>query len=258
MTLGLSVVLAGQRSLRDQRTDAQIVGLVGEVRQLLVRDGQIGAQLRQTLAHGAESAFNEDGHAGIVWVDPGLLLSARSDGDWSGDADSDRLVPMRSDIGAVLICLASLLPMAACGDDSPKAECGPSTVEQVDSRLYHLLPTSPSPSYLTDPPTSGPHVSGLRVTGVQSRVLTGIEQVSTLELNIVIVQYGSKLAADDRAGLERLAGDEVTVAPSGVDDDRVIVTGWMTKMTCAGSNPDAVTAFIAAYRKSSIAPGPGN
>lgn len=165
---------------------------------------------------------------------------------------------MKFALGAALVCLGSVLPLTSCGDDTPSADCGPSTVEQVDSRLYHLLPSSPSPSYLTDPPTSGPHVSGLRVTGVQNRALTGIEQVSTLELNIVIVQYGSAISADDRAGLERLAGDQVTVAPSGKDDDRVIVTGWMTKMTCVGASPDAVTAFIASYRKSSTAPGPGN
>jgi len=159
---------------------------------------------------------------------------------------------------AALICLATVSGLPACGDDTTAAECGPSTVEQVDPRLYHLLPDTPAPSYLTDPPTSGPHISGLRMTGVQTRTLTGIEQVSTLELNIVIVQYGSRVPAEDRSRLEALAGDDITVAPSGRDDDKVIATGWMTKMTCVGASPDAITEFVSDYRKTSAAPGPGN
>lgn len=157
-----------------------------------------------------------------------------------------------------LACVGTMVGVPACGEDGSAAACGPTTVEQVDPRLYHLLPNTPAPSYLTDPPTSGPHIAGLRVSGVQTKPLTGVEQVSTLELNIVIVQYGAKISAEDRTALERLAGDQLTVAPSGKDDDRVIATGWMTKMTCIGANPDAIGAFVAAYEQASTAPGPGH
>lgn len=165
----------------------------------------------------------------------------------------------------VVVALAALAVIAAAAttvalvsrDGQKKGSCGPTVVEQLDSRLFHVLPDSPVPTYLTDPPTSGPHVSGLRVTGAQDRPLSGVEQVSTLELGVVIVQYGARIGRDDLARLVELAGDRVTVAPTSRDDDQVIVTGWVTKMTCRGVDRPAVDAFIARYSESSAAPGAG-
>lgn len=173
--------------------------------------------------------------------------------------------PARRGSRRVVVVLAAVVVIAAAATavalvsrgGETRGSCGPTVVEQLDSRLFHLLPDSPAPTYLTDPPTSGPHVSGLRVAGAQDRPLSAVEQVSTLELGVVIVQYGARIGRDDLARLVELAGDRVTVAPTSRDDDQVFVTGWVTKMTCRGVDRPGVDAFIARYGEASAAPGAG-
>ena len=57
--LGVVVLTLGQRRLRDQRADAGVVGLVVELRQLLVDDGQLLPQGPQPLADAREPALDQ-------------------------------------------------------------------------------------------------------------------------------------------------------------------------------------------------------
>lgn len=145
---------------------------------------------------------------------------------------------------ALLAAVVAAGALSGCGGGSDSV-CGPTVVEQIDPSQGHLIAGATEPRYLTDPPTSGPHVAGLVLTGRRDRPMSGIEQVSTLEAGVVIVQY--RPADVDRRGrrqLEGLASGTVTVAPNPTLPSAVVATGWLRKMQCSGVDPEATRRFI--------------
>ncbi len=135
------------------------------------------------------------------------------------------------------------LALTGCGDDDEPeaAACGPITVDPLDTNQGHLLPGAPTPSFRSDPPTSGPHVAGLIVQGEMDRPVTPLEQVSTLETGAVIIQYESP---DDRRDLAPLARPEVVVAPAEDLPAPIVATGWVRSMRCDSVDVDALRRFI--------------
>ena len=132
--------------------------------------------------------------------------------------------------------------VSGCGGDTGNRACGPIVIEQLDPDGGHLVAGVTPPSYLTDPPTSGPHTPGLGVEGgVLHRTLTQLEQVTTLEGGVVIVQYRD---ARDATALERLAGPLVVVAPNPTLPQRVIATGWARKLTCRSVDRSPLRRFV--------------
>src|SRR3954466_16032833 len=108
-------------------------------------------------------------------------------------------------------CAAALL--AACSDSGAPA-CRSVQREPLDSRsTQHLFPDAPDPTFLTDPPTSGPHRPGLHPTGVLQKPIDRGVQVSMLEGGAVLLQY-KNLSDRQRAQLVQLAGGPVSVAPN--------------------------------------------
>src|SRR5438067_702427 len=84
--------------------------------------------------------------------------------------------------------------------------CGAVTREPLDSRsTQHLLPNAPDPTYLTDPPTAGPHRPGNHPTGLLTQPIGRGVQVSMLQGGAVLVHYKG-LASAPRRRLEALAG----------------------------------------------------
>jgi hypothetical protein len=149
---------------------------------------------------------------------------------------------------AVLLLIITALVVATtagCGDGDDAAgstSCGPPVVELLNPDEGHLIAGVTPPTYLTDPPTSGPHTPGIGVAGgVVDAPLTPIEQVTTLENGIVIVQYRDPA---DAAALERLAGDHVVVAPHPDLPSAVIATAWARKLTCRAVDMTSLRAFI--------------
>jgi hypothetical protein len=148
-------------------------------------------------------------------------------------------------VSLVLAALALAAAVGACNDDgrsAANATCGPPVIEQLDPDGGHLIAGATPPSYLTDPPTSGPHTPGLGVAGgVVDTQLSPIQQVSTLEEGVVIVQYRDPA---DAAALRRLAGAAVVVAPNADLPARVVATAWARKLTCRGLDVAAVRRFV--------------
>lgn len=142
---------------------------------------------------------------------------------------------------AALTCALLAGTGLACGDGDEAASCGPITVEPQDPNQGHLLAGAESPTFRTDPPTSGPHIAGLIVSGELDRTPTGLEQVSTLETGAVIIQYRDP---DDRGALRPLAADHVVVAPDPELDSAVIATGWVRSMRCDGVDTAALEHFV--------------
>ncbi len=164
---------------------------------------------------------------------------------------------MRLVLRPILVGLV-LTMVVACGSDdgpSPGAQapspdeqaqdaCGPVTPERLDpSSALHLLPGAPEPSYQSDPPTSGPHLSGLPPTGVLSAAIDRPTQVLVLETGGVLIQHRD-LTEEETAQVSSLATDQVVVAPNPALPAPVVATAWLAKQTCEGVDLDALEQFV--------------
>jgi hypothetical protein len=115
------------------------------------------------------------------------------------------------------------------------------------SSLQHVLPGGREPQYLTNPPTSGPHVPGPQLSGVRTEPLDKPTQVGVLESGSVLVQYRD-LDAAAIASLSQVAGDQVVVAPNPDLPDKVVLTAWVFKRTCSSVDTAAIGEFVTAHR----------
>ena len=160
---------------------------------------------------------------------------------------------MRRSMGAL-----ALLVLAACGGDggAVTGSCAEPVDEELDPAwITHVLPDTPEPPYLTDPPTSGPHLATTPPTGVQEEALSRPLQVSILEAGLTLVQYRpDDVSGASLAALERLAGEEVVVAPNERLPDSVVATAWLLKMTCDGVDAEALEDFAEDAAARSAAP----
>ncbi len=135
-------------------------------------------------------------------------------------------------------------PGDAAPDERAGGSCGPVVRERLDpSSALHLLPDAPEPTYLSDPPTSGPHLSGRPPTGALEAAIDRPTQVLVLETGGVLLQHRG-LPAEEVAGLATLAGDQVVVAPHPGLGAPVVATAWLAKQTCEDVDLDALGAFV--------------
>jgi hypothetical protein len=144
---------------------------------------------------------------------------------------------------SIALVSVAFLGFAGCGG-GPKGAgaCGPAVREALDSNLGHVLPGSPEPTYLTDPPTSGPHTPGAKPSGVLASPLPRPAQVGALEAGAVLVQYRDPA---DLEALRPLAGGSTIVAPNPGLPERVVATAWLFKQTCTAVDVDALRRFAA-------------
>lgn len=146
---------------------------------------------------------------------------------------------------AVAVGLALLVVVAGCGGSDTRGSrgCGPVRREPLDPRSVHLLPGAADPGYRTDPPTSGPHLPSPSTQAVRTDPISAPVQVGLLEEGGVVLQFRA-LSSTDRAALEGLAGDGITVAPAGGSDGpEVIATAWVTKQECEELDLGALRRF---------------
>lgn len=126
--------------------------------------------------------------------------------------------------------------------------CAPEVSEGLDaSSSLHLLPGAPEPTYLSDPPTSGPHLSGPAPSGALGAPIDRPTQVQVLEQGGVLIQYRD-LDPGSVATLATLAGDDVVVAPNPGLASPVVATAWLTKLECEALDVDTLRRFIAEHR----------
>lgn len=169
--------------------------------------------------------------------------------------------------GPLVAALLALFLVGGCGGDSGGGDsgggaaavppCGADVEEPLDpGSVQHVLPGAPEPAYSTDPPTSGPHLAGGAVAGVQGEPLTRPVQVAVLEEGGVLVQHRD-LDDAGRRRLEALAGDGVVVAPNPGLRSPVVATAWRHRLECGGAGAEAVAVvgrFVADHRGG----GPGH
>ncbi len=145
----------------------------------------------------------------------------------------------------VLALFAVLLGGCDRGSSSAATECTPVVEEQLDPRSgFHVLPGTPVATYISNPPTSGPHAAGNVPSGRLDAPLAPQFQVQLLERGEVLFSYRDLSDAELRR-LEDLAGTGVTVLPDPSAPDRVVATAWVHKMLCGGVNLTELQRFAA-------------
>jgi hypothetical protein len=96
----------------------------------------------------------------------------------------------------------------------------------------HVLANAPEPTYLSDPPTSGPHQPGRELAGAVDEPLSRPVQVGQLEAGKVLIQYREPL--DDDTIDDLVALDErVVVAPNPDLREPIVATAWGNKLECS-------------------------
>lgn len=234
MTLGFAVFAVGQRGLGHQGSQPCIVGFSGELNELFLGHAEVLTVALEPSADLCETTFNlgashRHGVYGTMTVVAWLFFS--------GDSLRRR--------GAVGLVAALAATLVACGSDVPREStlCGALAIEDLDPlSVQHVLPGA-EVTYLSSPPTSGPHIGGPAPSGALDEQLAEMMQVTILEGGRTLVQYQPDLAAADIEELRALGSLRIVVAPNSTLDSRVVATRWRARLTCSEASPEDLIAF---------------
>lgn len=155
---------------------------------------------------------------------------------------------------AALAVLAAASTLVACGGGEAAGACSHAERTRAQFPAGHLLPGQPEPTYLSEPPTSGPHAVVVTVPTQVTEPLSRPLQVGLLELGLVLVQYRpADVGPEEVARLEALAGATLLVAPNADLPDPVVASAWLSLQRCQDVDTDAIARF--AEDRASRAPG---
>ena len=141
-----------------------------------------------------------------------------------------------------------VLGLSGCSGDGGSSACGRPQRQQAQFPAGHILPDQPEPTYLSDPPTSGPHAPLAKVEPVYSDALPRPTQVGILETGAVLLQYQPGLPPDQRDRLLAFGGDGTVVAPNPSLDRAVVASAWLYLMRCSTVDDEALRDFVAEHR----------
>ncbi|MFN0092452.1 MAG: DUF3105 domain-containing protein [Acidimicrobiales bacterium] len=147
---------------------------------------------------------------------------------------------------AALAAVVGLVGLAACGGGDGGGACRPAEQTPLQADSGHVLPGGAAPSYLTEPPTSGPHQPVPSAGRAYEEPLSRPVQVGLLEAGGVLLQHRG-LAPDAAAELAELAGGLVTVAPNPDLDSAVVATAWRRIQRCERVERAELERFVARY-----------
>ena len=157
-------------------------------------------------------------------------------------------------IPVVGTALATLLLGACSGGGSAPLQATGCAAPHHDAfdphSTVHVLPGAPTPSYLTNPPTSGVHqpINVPSYRGVRTASIAPQIQVGLLESSQVLVQYRPPIEPTKLVALT--ANKLVTVAPNPSLPAPVVATAWTWRLECTAPTPAVVAAlqsFVAAH-----------
>jgi hypothetical protein len=150
-----------------------------------------------------------------------------------------------------LVLTVALLP-TACGDDGTAESCIEVREPLDPLSIQHVIDPE-AVTFQTDPPTSGPHLSGPSVEGLIEQPIQPAAQVRVLEEGGVVVQYTEPDAVDELRRL--LDSNEVpfAIAPADSLPAPVVATAWTWKLTCNGPAVERIREFATAR----VADAPG-
>jgi hypothetical protein len=150
---------------------------------------------------------------------------------------------------AAAVLMAVLLACGGGGDDASGGAggdgCDRPQRQQAQFPASHVLPGQPEPTYLSDPPTSGPHAPVAEAAPLYDTPLARPTQVGLLEIGRVLVQYRADLPPEDVARVRALAGGDVVVAPAAELDRPVVASAWLYLLRCDGVDEEGLQRFAA-------------
>ena len=154
---------------------------------------------------------------------------------------------------AALVALLVLGTLGACSDDEASGPCEQPEHQRAQLPASHVRPGQPEPSYLSDPPTSGPHAPITSVPPVFAEPVPKPTQVGILERGMVLVQYRP---AEPGVGGDRdhPTGQVKELLAFGCRQVRpVVASAWLYLLRCAAVDTGALRDFI--DTRTSEAPG---
>jgi len=122
----------------------------------------------------------------------------------------------------------------------------------ADQGRPHIQPGAPTPSYDSDPATSGPHSGQSAACGIYRREIPTVVQLHDLEHGVVMLQYSPDLDRSDRDTLEAFGRDEgshIIVAPRSGMDEPIVLTAWTKRLGLQAADDAALKAFYDRYAR---------
>lgn len=146
-------------------------------------------------------------------------------------------------LGGLVVTMA--LMATACGDGGGAGSCVEIREPEDPLSIQHVIDPE-SVTFQTDPPTSGPHLSGPSVQGLLDQQILPAAQVRVLEDGGVVVQFTSPEAETELRTL--LDANEVpfAIAPADSLPAPVVATAWTWKLTCDGPDVERIREFATA------------
>ena len=111
--------------------------------------------------------------------------------------------------------------------------------------------TTAHAAYISDPPTSGPHVADVPSWGVSDTQYAKELQVHALEDAGVVINYRpdlDKATVDRLAALARSYDKEVLMTPYEGLSDPIVLTAWTRIDKLPAFDEARIKSFISAYR----------
>lgn len=148
-------------------------------------------------------------------------------------------------IAGVTVVLLAIIAAAIINEISKP---GQGVQQQISN---HIQSVNDPHSYTTDPPTSGPHLSGLAPWGVSSTPITKELSLHNLEDGGVIISYRPDLAKEMVNSLDTIArsyDNYVLMAPYPGLSDPIVLTAWTRIDRMSTVDEARIKRFIDAYR----------
>lgn len=144
----------------------------------------------------------------------------------------------------IVIAIAVTRPQSTEASKANNVETFP------DQGQAHVAAGAPTPSYNSDPPTSGPHSDTSAPCGIYRSAIPSVVQVHDLEHGVVIIQYTPDISSADRDALEafgRKVDSHIIVAPRTGMTEPIVLTAWTKRLGLQTADEAAIGAFYDQY-----------
>jgi hypothetical protein len=191
----------------------------------------------------------------VLAVAVGVFLAVGGGGEAKGDAHINVNANYGSTNGYAPDDRAGTEPPPAAVTDlrtaAKKAGCE-LRLKLPDEGHEHIAPSAKTPSYKTNPPTSGPHVEPpyQQADGAYSETPAEIDVVHSLEHGRMAIQYSSELPEEDQLALKGLYDTMYGAALLFPNDEmpfEVAAATWTNLLGCptyeGAATLDAIRAF---------------
>lgn len=172
------------------------------------------------------------------------------------EADARRLAARRRQRNRRILISTVVGVVLAAGVVFAVTRPGPVEVAGVqtfaDQGRTHLQPGAPTPSYNSDPATSGPHSGQSAACGIYRQEIPTVVQLHDLEHGVVMLQYSPDLDSSQRDTLEafgRDAGSHIIVAPRSGMDEPIVLTAWTKRLGLQTADTASIEGFYDRYAK---------